>query len=157
MEAKRPRWETPLTSSSSCSSLIMSARVKAEEIAFAVADQLDKQILPRNVGVHENIAVFGISVVWLNGEHTLLLIQISGYYSSDKHPSHCLLRDKAGQAVSLRLDMLFDQLGKISSINHVIWCDYHIRMLRWHFDAFHHFHNRKQYRCYRYCFSGRCQ
>ena len=40
--------------------------------------------------------------------------------------------------VSLRLDMLFDQLGKISSINHVIWCDYHIWMMHF-FDAFHIF------------------
>ena len=76
-------------------------------------------------------------MVWLNGEHTLLLVQIQDItvQVSILRIVYCVI--KQGD-VSFGLDMLLDQPGKICGINHIIRGNYHIRMMHF-FDTFHIF------------------
>ena len=58
-------------------------------------------------------------MVWLNGEHTLLLIQIQDItvQISILRIVYCVI--KQGN-ISLRLNMLIDQLGKISGTTEAV-------------------------------------
>ena len=63
-------------------------------------------------------------MVWLNGEHTLLLVQIQDItvQISILRIVYCVI--KQGN-VSLRLDMLTRSSLENQQYNHVIGCDYH--------------------------------
>ena len=96
-------------------------------------DQIQKQLLLHDIGIHENIAAFCIAVVRLNGENTLLLVQSQDIAVQVSFLCIIYRMIKQGD-VCTGINMLLDQFGEISRINHIIWCDYHIWMMHF-FDV----------------------
>ena len=100
---------------------------------FCLMDEADEKLLAHYVGIHENVAVLCIAVVVLNGENTLLTVQVQ-----DVAVQIVLLGIINGMIkhghICTGFDMGIDQLGLVGGVDHVIRIDNNIRIMNC-FDA----------------------
>ena len=100
---------------------------------FCLMDEADEKLLAHYVGIHENVAVLCIAVVVLNGENTLLTVQVQ-----DVAVQMVLLGIINGMIkhghICTGFDMGIDQLGVVGGVDHVIRSDNNIRIMNC-FDA----------------------
>ena len=100
---------------------------------FCLMDEADEKLLAHYVGIHENVAVLCIAVVVLNGENTLLTVQVQ-----DVAVQIVLLGIINGMIkhghICTGFDMGIDQLGVVGGVDHVIRSDNNIRIMNC-FDA----------------------
>ena len=88
-------------------------------------DQIQEDLFFHYIGVHENISVFYISMVWFQRQHTFLFVQIQ--HLAVQEMIFCIVHILIHQCdIRTGFDMVLQKFFVIRSINHIAWYDNHV-------------------------------